>query len=173
MYFVMCMYFAAFTIICVVISALSVSSAMGKFRKEGLTKHSLRPTLDWRKCIVFGKFRQYIFPFTDRTRTCYEIRQKQENIVRDLPENPRLLAFGHACFAHLAKALKSQQTKRSWSLPLCGRFAWSLTLVEKIAIKLASCMKFSNCVYTAFKLFRHAHLYSCNQACAEIVTRYR
>ena len=82
MYFVMCMYFAAFTIICVVISALSVSSAMGKFRKEGLTKHSLRPILDWRKCIVLGKFRQYIFPFTDRTRTCYEIRQKQENIVR-------------------------------------------------------------------------------------------
>lgn len=108
MYFVMCMYFAAFTTICVVISALSVSSAMGKFRKEGLTKHSLRPILDWRKCIVLGKFRQYIFPFTDRTRTCYEIRQKQENIVRDLPENPRLLAFGHACFAHLAKALKSQ-----------------------------------------------------------------
>ena len=108
MYFVMCMYFAAFTIICVVISALSVSSAMGKFRKEGLTKHSLRPILDWRTCIVLGKFRQYIFPFTDRTRTCYEIRQKQENIVRDLPANPRLLAFGDACFAQLAKALKSQ-----------------------------------------------------------------
>lgn len=52
----MCMYFAAFTIICVVISALSVSSAMGKFRKEGLTKHSLRPILDWRKCIVLGSF---------------------------------------------------------------------------------------------------------------------
>lgn len=152
----------------VVISALSVSSAMRKFRKEGLIKHSLRPILDWR--IVLGKFRQYIFPFPDGTRTCYEIRQKQENIVRDLPENSRLLAFGDACFAHLAKVLRSQQTKRSWSLPLCGRFAWSLTLVEKIAIKLASCMKCSNCVYMTFKLFRHAHLYSCNQACAEIVT---
>ena len=61
MYFVTCMYFAAFTIICVVISALSVSSTMGKFRKEGLTRHSLRPMLDWRTCIVLGKFRQYIY----------------------------------------------------------------------------------------------------------------
>lgn len=57
----MCMYFAAFTIICVVISALSVSSTMRKFRKEGLTRYSLRPMLDWRTCIVLGKFRQYIY----------------------------------------------------------------------------------------------------------------
>ena len=114
----------------------------------------------------------YIFPFPDRTRTCYEIRQKQQNIVRYLPENPRLLAFGGVCFAHPAKTLKSQETKCSWSLPLCGRFAWSLTLGEKIAINLASCMKCSNCVYTALKLFRHAHLYSCNHARLRVVPHF-